>query len=192
VAWFPIVNFPETIDLSQYRDALRGHIRGILKDSTQAEDALQEVFLRAHQNLDQLHTQGAASTWLFRIATHICVDHLRKRARQPQVLDAEVDGAVTDDDYAGPSLQDLLEQREMSACVQAYLCDLATDYRAVILLHDLEGLTAAEIAIVLSITLPNAKMRLHRARESLKAALRQGCTFSCDCRGAIVCEPKSS
>jgi len=61
----------------------------------------------------------------------------------------------------------------------------------VILLHDLEGLTAVEIAETLGLTLAAAKMRLHRARATLKAALQGGCTVSCDCRGVFVCEPKS-
>jgi RNA polymerase sigma-70 factor (ECF subfamily) len=60
----------------------------------------------------------------------------------------------------------------------------------VLLLHDLDGLTAVEIASRLGITLENAKIRLHRARAALRTALEAGCSFSCDERGVLVCEPK--
>jgi RNA polymerase sigma-70 factor (ECF subfamily) len=186
------VTASDPIDLKQHRNALLGHIRSIVKDSAEAEDVLQEVLVRAHQNLDQLRVEAALSTWLFRVATHASVDHLRKRGRQPRVADDAEADATEPTDEPPPSLQYLVEQREMSACVQQFILDLPEDFRTVILLHDLEGLTAGEIAETLGLTLTAAKMRLHRARATLKAALQDGCTVSCDCRGVVVCEPKSS
>ena len=182
---------PESLELSRYREPLLGHIRSIVRNATEAEDLLQEVFVRAHQSIEQLQAEAALSTWLFRIATRISVDHLRKRARRPVVAEeVDPDGLNSADDSL-PSLQDLVERREMSACIQRYVLNLPTDFRTVIMLHDLEGLTAAEIAEMLDITLANAKVRLHRARTSLKSALQAGCALSCDCRGVLVCEPKA-
>jgi RNA polymerase sigma-70 factor, ECF subfamily len=186
------VNPAEPLDFKHYRIALLGHVRSIVKDAAEAEDVLQEVFVRAHQNLEQLRVEAALSTWLFRVATHISVDHLRRRGRQPRVVD-EIDVEVAGPtDEPQPSLQRLVEQREMNACIQSYILDLPDDFRTVILLHDLEGLTVGEIAETLGLTLAATKMRLHRARASLKAALQAGCSLSCDCHGAFVCEPKSS
>lgn len=87
-------------------------------------------------------------------------------------------------------LQKLIERDEMSACVQRYLSDLSDNYRAVILLHDMHGLTSAEIARLLDESLPNVKIRLHRARRKLKIALAGGCAFSRDGDGVLVCEPR--
>ena len=185
------VTMSEPLELSRYREPLLGHIRSIVKDATEAEDLLQEVFVRAHQSLDQLQAEGALSTWLFRIATHASVDHLRKRGRRPVVAEEMDPDGVDATDDSMPSLQDLIEQREMSACIQRYVLNLPIDFRTVILLHDLEGLTAAEIAEMLDISLANAKVRLHRARTSLKSSLQAGCALSCDCRGVLVCEPKA-
>jgi len=185
------VNAPEPLDVNQYRAVLLGHIRNIVKSPTDAEDVLQEVLARAHQSLEQLRAGAALSTWLFRIATHVSVDYLRKRERQPFVVDEIEPNEPTTLDEPPPSLQILVEQREMGACIQQYILDLPSDYRTVILLHDLEGLTAAEIAVTLDLTLANVKVRLHRARASLKAALEGGCALSCDCRGVLVCEPKN-
>jgi RNA polymerase sigma-70 factor (ECF subfamily) len=185
-----VVNAPKPLDVNQYRAVLLGHIRNIVKSPTEAEDVLQEVLVRAHQSLEQLRAGAALSTWLFRIATHISVDYLRKRGRQPFAVDTTEPNEPTTLDEP-PSLQILVEQREMGVCIQQYILNLPSDYRTVILLHDLEGLTAAEIAETLDLTLANVKMRLHRARASLKTALERGCALSCDCRGVLVCEPKS-
>ena len=182
----------ESLDVNQYREPLLGHIRSIVKSPTEAEDVLQEVFMRAHQSLEQLRAEAALSTWLFRIATHVSVDHIRKRGRQLPVVDAVEPDEVTALDEPSLSLQVLVEQREMGACIQRFILDLPTDFRTVILLHDLEGLTAPEIAAALDLTLANVKVRLHRARASLKVALEGGCALSCDCRGVLVCEPKTT
>ena len=184
------VNTAEPLDLGRYHEPLLGHIRSIVRNVAEAEDILQEVYVRAHQSADQLRAEAALSTWLFRIATHVSVDHLRRRSRQPLVVEEIEPDEIDATDESLPSLQVMVEQREMSACIQRYILNLPSDFRTVILLHDLEGLTAAEIAAMLDITLANAKMRLHRARTSLKAALATGCALSCDCRGVLVCEPK--
>ncbi len=79
----------------------------------------------------------------------------------------------------------------MSACVQDYLAELSDSYRAVILLHDAEGLTNPEIAEMLGVSVATVKIRLHRARAKLRAALARACSFSTDERGVLVCDPKS-
>jgi RNA polymerase sigma-70 factor (ECF subfamily) len=78
----------------------------------------------------------------------------------------------------------------MSACVQGYLNHLPDSYRAVILLHDMEGLTASEIAQLLGESLPTVKIRLHRARQKLRSALQSDCAFSHDERNVLTCESK--
>jgi len=83
-----------------------------------------------------------------------------------------------------------MEQKEMSSCVQGYLAELSDPFRAVILLHDAEGLTNPEIAAMLGVSLPTVKIRLHRARAKLRDALGRACSFSTDERGVFVCDPK--
>ena len=80
----------------------------------------------------------------------------------------------------------------MGSCVRQYIEDLPDSYRAVILLHDLEGLTNPEIADLLGISLATAKIRLHRARNRLREALGDGCSFSRDDRDVLVCERRPS
>ncbi len=78
----------------------------------------------------------------------------------------------------------------MSACVQQYIAALPDSYRAVILLHNLHGLTGAQIAETLDLPLATVKIRLHRARSRLQATLKAKCAFSYDERNVLVCEPK--
>jgi RNA polymerase sigma-70 factor (ECF subfamily) len=186
------VETSEAIDLGRYRQALLDHIRSIVRNPTEAEDVLQEVLVKAHQSIGQLRAEGALTTWLFRIATHLGIDHLRKHGRQPEVVDDVDPKDLPSEDDGTPGLQRMVEQQEMSTCVQRFLLNLPSVYRTVLLLHDLDGLTASEIASRLGITLENAKVRLHRARAALRTALQAGCSFSCDERGVMVCEPKRS
>jgi RNA polymerase sigma-70 factor (ECF subfamily) len=85
----------------------------------------------------------------------------------------------------------LVEQAEMSRCMQRIIHQLPENYRLVLLLHDVHGLTNLETAQVLGCSLNAAKIQLHRGRLKLKEALRQACEFSCDERGVFVCAPKT-
>jgi len=174
----------------EYYDRIFRYVLGLVRDSVEAEDLTQETFLRAYRQRDSLRDPGALVAWLYRIATHVSLDRLRQRVRRaPRESESDVDEVDLPDPDA-PSLQQTIEQEEMSACVQQYLANLSDNYRAVILLHDQHGLTGPEIAETLDLPLATVKIRLHRARRRLQAALQAGCAFSYDERGVFVCEPK--
>ena len=174
----------------EHYDRIYRYVLGMVHDPTEAEDLTQETFLRAYRQRDSLREAGALVAWLYRIATHVSLDRWRQRARRtPRESDSDVDEIDLPDPDA-PSLQQSLEQSEMSECVQQYLANLPDAYRAVILLHDLHGLTGSEIAETLDLPLATVKIRLHRARRRLQATLQAGCAFSYDERGVFVCEPK--
>ncbi len=172
-----------------YQRILR-YIASMVKDTTEAEDLTQETFLRAYRRRDSLRDEGAQIAWLYRIATHVCYDRLRQYARRsPRESETDLDQVDVPEPNA-PSLQQTVERDEMSGCVQRYLTRLPDAYRAVILLHDMEGLTAAEIAPLLGQSLATVKIRLHRARQKLRIALEAGCAFSHDERSVLTCESK--
>lgn len=188
-------SFPRIV--AEYRGPIRRYVRSLVRDSAEAEDITQKTFLRAYRNLSTLQNQSKLSPWLYRIATNVCYDRFRQAASRPaaQSLEdvatasGELRKADLPDDTA-PRLDHLIEQKEMSACVQQYLDGLSDSYRATILLHDVEGLSNPEIAEMLGCSLATVKIRLHRARTRLKAALARACDFSCDDRGVLICEPK--
>ncbi len=164
------------------------YIMSMVQDAKEAEDLTQETFLRAYRSRDSLREEGAQTTWLFRIATHVCYDRLRQYARRnPKEAETDLDEMdVSEPDAL--SLQTILEQDEMSACIQRYLTRLPDTYRSSIMLHDMHGLDAPEIARVLGESLANVKIRLHRARQKLRSALEEGCAFSYDERDVLTCE----
>ncbi len=166
------------------------YVLSMVRNSAEAEDLTQETFLRAYREMDSVKDHGAVPSWLYRIATNVALDRLRQRSKLAGRL-AKIDPTEIElPDPEALTLQKGLEQRRMSACVQRYLTDIPDSYRAVIILHDLNGLTAPEIADALEVALPTVKIRLHRARLRLRAVLEAACSFSCDERGVLVCEPK--
>jgi RNA polymerase sigma-70 factor (ECF subfamily) len=166
------------------------YILSMVRNKEEAEDLTQETFLKAYRKLDSLREAGAQTTWLYRIATHTCLDRLRQYTRfSSHETDADLDQVdIAEPD--SPSLQKVIEQDEMSACVQNYLNRLSDSYRAVIMLHDMHDLTATEISDLLGESLPNIKIRLHRARLKLKSALAAGCVFLRDENDVLTCETK--
>ena len=176
-----------------YRAKVRRHILSIVHDPDEADDLTQEVFLQAHRKLASLRDPDAVVAWLYRIATHACYDRFRKWGRQPTLSPLDASGHADAGPPAGggnePSLGRVMEQAEMSSCVRGYLDKLPADYRTVILLHDLEGLTNVEIAETLGVSLDTVKIRVHRARRKLHNALDSHCDFSHDECGVFVCEP---
>ncbi len=167
------------------------YIKSMIRDEFEAEDLTQETFLRAFNRRDTLREEAARTAWLYRIATHVTLDRLRRYARRaPLESESDLDASEVAEPDA-PSLQQTMERDEMSGCVQAYLNRLSDSYRAVILLHDMHELSAQEIAQLLGESLATVKIRLHRARVKLKAALETGCDFSHDDGGTLTCESKA-
>ena len=176
----------------RYRSSIRHYVARLVGDPTLADDLTQETFLRVHQHLTELKDPAALEGWLYRIATNVCYDRLRQREHREPALHLSSDesrsDAVVEDGALRPD--QLLAQKEMGDCVLRFLAGLPPTYREVMLLHDLQGYTDPQIAQMLGVSLQNVKIRLHRARAGLRAALGEGCHFEHDDRGVFVCEPK--
>src|SRR5512142_1670940 len=177
---------PEAAFGEHYARILR-YVRSIVRDAGEAEDLTQETFLRAYRRRDSLHDRDAVLPWLYSIATHVCLDRLRQRKRQPRT-ESQLDPELMSPPDPAPSAGLPLEQEDMSTCVQAYVHELSDRYRAVLLMHDVQGLTTREIAELLGDSTGSVKIRLHRARRQLQTALERSCEFSQDERGTLVCD----
>jgi RNA polymerase sigma-70 factor, ECF subfamily len=181
---------PAVDEIEQHRPAVTRYIRYLIRDAAEAEDLAQETLLRAHRERASLRDPAALASWLYQIATHVSIDRLRQHAR---TIQRQVDTPLEElpiPDRNRPSPFTIVQQTEMSECVQRYVADLSDAYKAVLLLHDADGLTADEIERLLQLPLTTVKMRLHRARRQLEAALNRACAFGRDERGVFVCEPK--
>jgi RNA polymerase sigma-70 factor (ECF subfamily) len=140
----------------------------MLGNPSDAEDLLQEIFLAAHRKLESYRGEAALGTWLYRLATNLCLDHLRSRATRT----GQVTGAL--DDEIG--LQDagsraLAERTVARMDIERALQSLPEGCRAAFVLHDIEGLEHREVADVLGIAEGTSKSQVHKARLRLRALL---------------------
>jgi len=174
-----------------YHARIYRYVLRLVKDPAEAEDLTQDTFLRAYRRGDSLRDPEAVRGWLYRIATHVCLDRLRQRRPLISLDSEKSEDHVKPPVSESPSPLDLWERKETSACVQRCLDFLPDKYRAVILLHEAHSLTAPEIADLLGVTLTTVKIRLHRARRKLQQVMECGCAVSRDERGLPTCHPKS-
>lgn len=185
----------ETVDagtlFEAHHNRVYRYVLHLVRDPGEAEDLTQETFLRAHHRLAFLRDPGAVRSWLYRIATHICLDRLRQRKPQFSLDGEEGARRVASIPSVSPSALEAAERKETSECVQRCLRFLPDRYRALILMHEVYSLTAPEIASLLDVNLTTAKMRLHRARRMLEMVMECGCAVSNDACGLPVCQPKS-
>lgn len=156
-------------------------------DPSVAEDLLQETLIRMNKGLAGFEGRASLKTWAFSIASRVAADYLRHPERQTQVVEVEEAEAVAD-----PALD--VNQRlvidEMDACIRRTIDTLPDSYRTALILHDLEGLTAEQVAEVGECSLATAKIRIHRARQRLKDALANRCTFYRDQDAVFRCDQK--
>jgi RNA polymerase sigma-70 factor, ECF subfamily len=133
-----------------------------------AEDLTQEVFVRVFRSLER-YTPGNFEGWLHRITTNLFLDHARRRARVR--FDALPDDAA--DRLAGRERapDDQHADASFDADVQAALDSLPPQFRAAVVLCDIEGLSYEEIAAVLGVRIGTVRSRIHRGRAQLRAAL---------------------
>ncbi|MDE2510133.1 MAG: sigma-70 family RNA polymerase sigma factor, partial [Elusimicrobia bacterium] len=138
-----------------------------------AEDAAQEVFLKAYSRLKDFRRDSAFSTWLYRVASNHCLDLLRAEGRR---MSESLDGLV---EREGPGLQRLLADPsdaprsfEDSELVRDVLSRLPDDYRLILTLREMEGLEYKELMEALDCSMDSVKAKLQRARRKFREVLR--------------------
>ena len=148
----------------------------LMKDPHEAEEVLQETFISAFRALPKFEGRSQLGTWLYRIAYNAALMRLRKRRTPTESLDEPV---TTDEGDQMPRQlvdwgsipDDLVLKRELRTVLNTALETLPATLRTVFVLRDIEGLSTAETAAVLSLTETNVKVRLHRARIALRERL---------------------
>ena len=141
------------------------------RDPEDAKDVLQDTLLAAARGLHQFRGGASLSTWLFTVARSFCIKKRRKHVGAPDEvvsLESEGVGAIP---AAGNAPDELAGDREVGAALESAIGALDPMYREVLLLRDVEGLTAPEVATVLGIGVDAVKSRLHRARVAVRDRL---------------------
>jgi len=167
--------FAEIVGL--YQDKLYHMAYRMLGSRQEAEDVVQDTFLRVYKNLDRYDDTMKFSTWIYRIATNLCIDRLRKR-KPTYSLDADttehegLDGySMIPSDNRTPESETLLS--EMQATVHKAIDNLPAKYKSVMVLRYLQELSLQEIGDVLDMPVTTVKTRVHRGREFLRKRLER-------------------
>ncbi|TVY03335.1 RNA polymerase sigma factor SigW [Cohnella terricola] len=165
--------FAEIVDL--YKDKLYHLAYRMSGNRQEAEDVVQETFLRVYRSLDRYDMNQKFSTWIYRIATNLCIDRLRKR-KAVYSLDAEstdregLDGyAMLPSDDRTPESELLLS--ETQRIIHEAIATLPVKYKSVMILRYLQDLSLQEISDVLDMPVTTIKTRVHRGREFLRKKL---------------------
>ena len=158
--------------MRRYNQRLYRIARAILHNDGEAEDVMQDAYVRAYEHLDQFAARAPFATWLTRIAVHEALARLRGRNRIQSLDDTEDNG---DQSMQIPSKSPDPEQSASGAQLRGLLeeavLDLPEHYRIVIMLRDIEELSTAETADALDLTEDNVKIRLHRGHGMIRSWL---------------------
>jgi len=157
---------------------LRVFIRSRVEDDAAADDLLQEVFVRIHQNMARLRESERIHSWVYQIARNAIIDHYRSRRNLtalPEML---------------PDPTDLFQvadaAEELTGSIRQMVEALPEPYREALLLTEFEGLSQQELANRLGISLSGAKSRVQRARQRIKDELLTCCHFEFDRYGRVI------
>lgn len=150
----------------------------ITRNGADAEEVVQDAFCSVIRGIETFRAESAFGSWLYRIVANAAYQKLRGRSARPVTIALdEVLPAFRDDGRARPladwsaSLDDHARRTELRLVLAAAIDALPAEYRATLVLRDVEGLATAEVAQTLGLTIPNVKSRLHRARLFLRHRL---------------------
>lgn len=159
--------------MRRYNQRVYRAARAILGDDAEAEDVMQEAYVRAYTHIDQFAGRAAFSTWLTRIAVHEALAR-RRRSGRYEHLDPEADAPRREapaPSAAGRDPERHMFEGEMKELLESAVDALPGDYRATFVLREVEGLSTAETAESLGVSEDVVKTRLHRARALLRRDL---------------------
>jgi RNA polymerase sigma-70 factor, ECF subfamily len=155
--------------MRRYNQRVFRVVRGILGDDAEAEDVTQEAYVNAFHSLASFRSESLFSTWLTRIAVHEATARLRRRRRLVAVGEGGGPDRADGDAMANPHRA--LENRELRLALEGAVDALPESLRTVFVLREVEGLSGEEAAQALGISPENARVRLHRAKATLRRNL---------------------
>ena len=151
----------------------------MVRDRETAEDLAQDTFIKVLNHIDKYRPEFKLSSWLFKIANNVAIDHLRRRQLDTVSMDGSPHAVTSDAVEAtsfdvtggGESALDRLQARELGSAIEAAISQLRPEYRACILLRHVEDKSYEEIAATLDLPLGTVKTYIHRARHELRGLL---------------------
>ena len=151
----------------------------MVRDRETAEDLAQDAFVKVLNHIDKYSPEFKFSSWLFKIANNVAIDHLRRRRLDTISMDgsphastaSEIEATTLNLESEQESALDELEAKELGSAIELAIAKLRPEYRACIMLRHVEGRSYEEIAATLDLPLGTVKTYIHRARHELLKAL---------------------
>lgn len=159
----------------EFAKPLRLFLRSRTRSEADAEDLLQEVFVRIQKRLPTLHETSKLQGWVYRIARNAVIDHYRMR-REHLPIEFELES----DDPSGETMVDLRPS------LRRFIAELPSGYREPLIRHEFQGESLEEVARAMGLTLTATKSRVRRARLMLRTMLDRCCRFEYDRRGRVI------
>jgi RNA polymerase sigma-70 factor, ECF subfamily len=177
----PLTAAPAAQVWAEFSAPLRSFVAKRVPSWVDVDDVIQDVFLRIHQRLPELRDSERIDAWIFQIARNVLADsfrtHQRRDAMNGHVGTAEPTTTLGDDRAAA---------EELARCVAPMIAQLAEPYREAIELTEVAGLTQAEAAARIGLSISGMKSRVQRGREQLKGLFLECCRIDLDVRGGVV------
>jgi RNA polymerase sigma-70 factor (ECF subfamily) len=165
--------------LGRYQRPVFSLVYRMVRDRERAEDLAQETFVKVFNNIERYDPKYKFSSWIFKIATNVAIDAIRKKEPETVSLDGSRH-ARTDEELEATRIQvasgeenpeELLEARELGTEIEHAIGRLRPEYRTAIVLRHVEGRAYEEIAEIMDVPLGTVKTYIHRARGELKESL---------------------
>lgn len=165
--------------ISKYQQKIYNIAYRLMGNHHDANDLAQEALIKVYKSIGSFRLDASFSTWSYHIVTNVCRDELRKRSRHQassldepiSLYDGEINKEVADFTFCP---EDVYQQKESEEYIQKLINSLNPDYRIVVVLREIAGLSYEEIATELDLTLGTVKSRLNRARKYLKDMILEG------------------
>ncbi len=185
----PTVSDPATLEALMQRllaeeSAFRAFLHKRLSDDALVEDLLQQSLVKAVERGHELHNHDSAVSWFYRILRNAVIDYYRSHAADRRKVDGLLDELVASGEDKMPGLDEV--RPTLCACLAPLVSQLRPAYADLIRRMDLEGESPAAMAKALNVTSNNLTVRLHRARQALRATLEQTCGI-CTKHGCLNC-----
>ena len=165
--------------LDRYQRPVFSLVYRMVRDREQAEDLAQETFVKVFNHLENYNPKYKFSSWIFKIASNLAIDTLRKKTPETVSLDGsryaqtneEIESTRISIASSDENPEQLLESKELGQEIESAIGQLRAEYRTAILLRHVEGRPYEEIAEIMEIPLGTVKTYIHRARTELRDLL---------------------
>jgi RNA polymerase sigma-70 factor (ECF subfamily) len=166
--------------LGRYERPVFSIVYRMIRDREQAEDLAQETFVRVFNHIDRYDPKYKFSSWIFKIATNLTIDHIRRKELNTVSIDGSRNATTADQIEAtaitiispDENPEELLEAKELGEEIEEAIGRLRPEYRAAILLRHVEGREYQEIAEIMGLPLGTVKTYIHRGRNELRDSLQ--------------------